>query len=117
MWYILALYFLFSVPTISTLISLNWTDDDNGDHCLGIRDTISHRWEEVGDLLGLTSGRLEGIKLERLGDVTMCCRDVLVDWLSRNQSDYPTTWEGVLRLLKNMKLSTTAQDLQNALKV
>ena len=80
-----------------------------------IRDKISPRWVEAGDLLGLTDERLKGIKMERLGDVSMCCHDVLKDWLHDNQGEYQTTWEGVVQLLKDMNLSVAAQQLQNSL--
>ena len=53
--------------------------------------------------------------MQRLGDVSMCCRDVLVDWLNENQGGYPATWVGVVQLLEDMKLSAAALQLKNAL--
>ena len=53
--------------------------------------------------------------MQRRGDVSMCCRDVLLDWLDDNQGNYPATWEGVVQLLKDMEHSAIAQQLQNAL--
>ena len=52
--------------------------------------------------------------MQRPGDVGMCCRDDLVDWLHDNQDGYPTTWEGVVQLLEDMDLSAAAQLLKNA---
>ena len=68
----------------------------------------------AGDLLGLTTERLQVIRMQRPGDVGMCCRDVLVDWLHDNQGGYPPTWEGVVQLLEDMDLSAAAQLLKNA---
>ena len=68
----------------------------------------------AGDLLGLTTERLQVIRMQIPGDVGMCCRDVLVDWLRDNQGGYPTTWEGVVQLLEDMDLSAAAQLLKNA---
>ena len=53
--------------------------------------------------------------MQRLGDVGMCCRDVLVDWLHENQGGYQTTWEGVVQLLEDMDLSAAAQLVKKAL--
>ena len=53
--------------------------------------------------------------MQRLGDVSMCCRDVLVDWLHENQGGYPATWVGVVQLLEDMKHSAAALQLKNAL--
>ena len=105
-----------SIPslTISNLTCLRWTDKGQV-RILKIRKKISPRWEEAGDLLGLTVERLKGIHEQRPGDAGMCCRDVLVDWLHKNQGGYPATWKGVVQLLEDMDLFDTAQQLQNAL--
>ena len=100
--------------SISNLTCLRWTNIGQT-QILKIREKISPRWEEAGDLLGLTTERLKGIEVHRRGDVGMCCRDVLVDWLRENQGDYPATWEGVVQLLQDMDLSAAAQLLKIAL--
>ena len=94
---------------------MRWTDQNGEAHVIKIRDNISLKWIEAGDLLGLSSERLKGIDLQRRGDVSMCIRDVLVDWLHGNQGSYPTTWEGVVHLLEDMELSALAQQLKIAL--
>ena len=100
--------------SISNLTCLRWTDKGQA-QILKIREKISPRWEEAGDLLGLTTERLKLIDMHRRGDVGMCCRDVLVDWLHENQGSYSATWEGVVQLLEDMNLSAAAQQLKNAL--
>ena len=100
--------------TISNLTCLRWTDKGQT-RILKVREKISPRWEEAGDLLGLTSECLKGIDIHRRGDVGMSCRDVLVYWLHENLSGYPATWEGVVQLLEDMDLSAAAQQLKNAL--
>ena len=100
--------------SISNLTCLRWTDKGQV-QIIKIREKISPRWEEAGDLLGLTVERLKGIDMHRRGDVGMCCRDVLVDWLHENQGDYPATWEGVVQVLEDMDLSAAALQLKKAL--
>ena len=98
--------------SISNLTSLRFTDQNGQVRIVKVRENISPRWEEAGDLLGLTPERLKGIDLHRRGDNGMCCRDVFVDWLHENQGGYPTTWEGVLQLLEDMDLSSCANILK-----
>ena len=101
-----------SSPSISNLTILRFTDQNGQDRTVKVLEKISPSWEELGDLLGLTSEHLKGIELNRRRDIRMCCRDVLVDWLHENQCDYPTTWEGVLHLLEDLELSAIAYILK-----
>ena len=108
---------LLAVPlTLRTITLYNWTDENGQPKSLRILDEISSRWTEVGDLLGLSSARLEGIEEHRLRNVRSCCRDVLHDWIQDNQGFYPVSWEGLICLLKGMKLAILAKELENALR-
>ncbi len=78
---------------------------------------MSVKWDDAGDLLGLTSARLQGISSQRQGDVRQCCRDVLIDWIKNGSSYYPPTWDGLIKLLVHLKLSSTADTLKLALKM
>ncbi len=95
---------------------LVWTDTDGQPQILRVRDEMSVKWEEVGDLLGLTPARLHGIDCRRRGDVRQCCRDVLTDWIKDGSSDYPPTWDGLIKLLIDLELSSIADTLKLALK-
>ena len=92
-----------------------WTDENDKPKSLRILEEISSRWTEAGDLLGLSPARLEGIEVHRLRDARSCCRDVLNDWIQDNRGSYPVSWEGLICLLKDMKLTVLAKDLENAL--
>ncbi len=74
-------------------------------------------WDDAGDLLGLTPARLQCIDSQRRGDVRQCCRDVIIDWIKDGSPHYPSTWEGLIKLLVNLKLSSTADTLKLALKM
>ena len=80
---------------------------------LWILDEISSRWTEAGDLLGLSPAHLDGIEEHRLRDARLCCRDVLQDWIQDNQGSYPVSWEGLICLLKDMKLIVLAKEVQS----
>ena len=110
--------YLFIVPdfSIKNLTLLIWTDSNGQSQELRLCDELSARWQEAGDLLELSPSRLVGIEVHRHCDARMCCREVLLDWLKMDGGSYSVNWEGMLCLLKNMKLSALAVTLQGALK-
>ena len=107
----------FIVPDFSLkkLSLLKWTDSNGQPQELRLLDELSARWQEVGDLLELSPSRLDGIEVQRRCDARMCCRDVLLDWLKMDEGSYSVNWDGMLCLLKDMKLSALARILQEAL--
>ncbi len=94
---------------------LKWTDKDGQPQTLKVKDQMSVKWEEVGDLLELTPARLRGIDSERRGIVRRCCRDVLMDWIKNGSPHYPPTWDGLIQLLIDLELSSIADTLKLAL--
>ncbi len=96
---------------------LEWTDKDGQPRTLRVKDEMSVKWEEVGDLLELTPARLQGIDGQRRGEVRRCCRDVLMDWIRNGSLRYPPTWDGLIKLLINLELSSIADTLKLALKM
>ena len=112
------MYLFFIAPDFSlkNFTLLEWTDSNGQRQELRLRDELSDRWQDVGDLLGLPSSRLGGIKQQNQGNAEMCCREVLLDWLKMDKCSYPVNWAGMLCLLKNVKLSALAVTLQGALK-
>ena len=108
---------LLAVPlTLGDITLYKWTDENGQPKSLRILDEISSRWTEAGDLLRLSLARLEDIEVHRLRNARSCCRDVLHDWIQDNQSSYPVNWEGFICLLKDMKLTVLAKELENALR-
>ena len=109
---------LLAVPLALQTITLHkWTDENGQPKSLRILDEISSRWTEAGDLLGLSPARLEGIEEHRLRNARSCCRDVFIDWIQDNQGSYPVSWEGLICLLMDMKLTILAKELQSAFRI
>ncbi len=77
---------------------------------------MNAKWNDAGDLLGLTPACLQSIDSQHRGDVRQCCRDVLIDWIKDGSPYYPPTWDGLIKLLVHLKLSTIADTLKLALK-
>ena len=96
---------------------LEWTDRDGQPQTLRVRDEMSVKWDDAGDLLGLTPARLQGIGSHRRGDVRQCCRDVLIDWIKDGSPHYSSTWKGLIKLLEHVKLWSTTNTLKIALKM
>ena len=101
--------------TLQHLTLLKWTDSNSKNHSLRLRDELSSRWRDVGDLLGVDSSRQDGIHAQRMGDVRLCCRDILLDWLQMEDKSYPPSWEGLLVLLEDLELNNVAKKLNEAL--
>ncbi len=100
---------------MKNLIVLTWTNKDGQTETLRLRDGMISRWHDVGHLVDISASRLEGIFIHRLGDVRLCCQDVLQEWISHRSSDYPATWEGLLKILRNLDLNSCADSLERAL--
>ncbi len=100
--------------TMKKLIILKWTDKSGQPKTLRLRDEMSPKWREAGELLDLTAANLECISAKHHGDVRECLRDVLRDWV-QSDSDYPATWGGLLSLLDDLQLHACAKSLQAAL--
>ena len=66
-------------------------------------------------MLELSPSPLDGIEVQHRCDARMCCRDVFLDWLKMDGGSYSVNWDGMLCLLKDMKLSALARILQEAL--
>ncbi len=100
---------------LKTLILLKWTDKDGRPEKLKLRDAMIHKWHDAGLLLDLSAPRLDGILTYRQGDVRLCLKDVLQEWINRGSSDYPATWGGLLILLRDLDLNSCAESLKAAL--
>ncbi len=100
---------------LKTLILLKWTDKDGRPEKLELRDAMIHKWHDAGLLLNLGAPRLYSILTYRLGDVRLCLKDVLQDWINSGLSDYPATWNGLLNLLRDLHLNSCAESLKAAL--
>ncbi len=100
---------------MKNLIVLTWTNKDGQTETLRLRDDMISRWRDVGHLVDISASRLDGISAHRLGDVRQCCQDVLQEWISRGSSDYPATWEGLLKILRSLELNSCADSLERAL--
>ena len=110
-------FVLVSDFSILNLTLLKWTDDEDQIQRLRLRDELCSKWRDAGILLGVSSGRLNGIFTYRLGDLQLCCSDVLLEWLQKAEmSSYSASWDGLLDLLEDLELIDVATKLRMAIK-
>ena len=79
---------------------------------LRILEDVCSQWTDIGDLIGLSLGRLNAIEKDRRGISADCCRDVFYDWLKQEEGRrYPVSWDGVCQLLNDLKVSAVAKQI------
>ena len=78
-------------------------------------DEIAHKWRDIGQLLDIPHGMLEGISMKYQHDPKECCRSVLAKWLENPPSDYPPIWQGLFDLLEDSQLGQVVTELKTAL--
>lgn len=77
-----------------------------------ILSEICNEWKVIGDLIGLSPSTMEAIETKRPSDPEECCRAVFIEWMKSNNLNYPATWEALIKVLEDMKIS---EDIKEAL--
>lgn len=80
-----------------------------------LMDKIETKWRDIGHLAGLLLTQLDSIATEHRDKPTECCRAVLGKWMENPPSDYPTTWDGLIELLDDCKLTSAVKELKTVL--
>ena len=82
---------------------------------LEIIKTVCKDWRYIGQLLGQSMGELDGY-WERSPDYSTCCSRVFDCWINNNgHPSYPLSWEGLYKLLRDIKHGRVANELKKAL--
>ena len=83
---------------------------------LRIKEMICNKWREIGYLLEISEPVLESWEIKHKEDSLKCIDSVMNRWLQCPTDEYPVSWEGLKKLLKDVKLSEVAQDIKLALR-
>ena len=93
-----------------------WKDESGAEQELRIINRISDKWRDVATLLGLGVCQMDGIQRESFMNAEQCCLRVFDDWIMKNgTTDYPLTWSGLHKLLKDIEHNAIAEDMKRAL--
>ena len=83
--------------------------------CFRLVQHVSTAFDSFGVLLGFTINQLEGWKIQYQGNLTLCWNKMIECWLIQNGTpEYPATWEGLYKLLKDAEFPTKADKLRTA---
>lgn len=102
--------------TFAQLKVIKWKDDIGETQRFYLIDIIQDHWRDIGDLLDISSEEQDSLSAQYEKDDAKCCRAVLDKWMKAPSSTYPVTWEGVMELLEDIKLSEVVSDLKAVLR-
>ncbi len=95
---------------------MKWDDSQGQSKEIRIIEESSHKWRNMGHLLGIPSAKLTSYETARLNRNEACCEDVLLYWLcGRGSQEYSVTWDGFHELLEDIDLVALAEKLSQAL--
>jgi hypothetical protein len=80
-----------------------------------LMEKIETKWRDIGQVAGLSLAQLESIEIEHREKPTECCRAVLGKWLENPPKEYPITWDGLIELLEDCKLTQAVKELRSVL--
>lgn len=104
--------YVVATPTLKQLTILKWKDKHGQTQILRILEDVCSKWKKIGDLIDLTSGRLDIIGDDCRDKPEDCCREVFNDWLKQGeQGPNPMTWDNVCTLLEDLKFSRIAEEI------
>ena len=98
-----------------TLFLIKWKDSHGQIQKYYPINKISHKWRDIGVLVGLSLAELNNISAKHSEDAKRCCEAVLEKWLDSPPHHYPTTWQGLLEVLEDSQLSRVVSELKNIL--
>ena len=76
---------------------------------------IQMKWKDIGRRLGIGSAVLTGYESRHRGDIVEQCQEVFSHWRNAGAENYPFTWNGVLKILRDVEMGKVADRLEKAL--
>ena len=94
-----------------------WKDKSGAERQLKIVEEISSKWQDLAILLGLSMSQIDGIQKQCLLEAEQCCLRVFDHWIISNGefTNYPITWSGLHKLLKDIGHRAVAELMKTAL--
>ena len=99
------------ILSMKTLTLIKWKNSEGTEQKLRIVRSISSKWRNIGNLLGVSHAVLETI-YSRYQDLEEYCDAVLRNWLDNGSTDYPSTWNGLIKLLDDADCAQVAETLR-----
>lgn len=86
-----------------------------GKHRFELVKKVSTKWRELGLLVELESNTLDEYWSQSQSSASLCWERVMQVWLDgQGEEDYPVTWEGLCRMLRDIRCPHVADELMEA---
>ena len=110
------LYYCTALPVEMRYLELiEWTSPAGVLQEYRLVEHVSAKWRQFGRQLNLTEDTLDGWHTEALAVVRRCWEKVMQAWLGgQGQREYPPTWEGLYKLLRDVKKEAVVPVLREA---
>lgn len=112
-------FYAVTSPNITALTLISYTSAEGMEEDVQIIPELNSMWFDVGVTLGQSTEDLNnyGAMALATSNKYFCCQRVFSKWLKSEDSDgqYPVTWAGVYKLLRDMRRDNIAAKLQEAL--
>ena len=99
-------------PNSANMTLIIWRDERGEEKQFRLKQSIMHRWRDVGDLV--VPRQLLDVWANDNRDAKARCTAVLSYWLDHPPRHYPATWEGLYKLLDHSELGQVATELKQA---
>ena len=93
---------------------MKYTSSDGQQKHFRLIDNIQEHWREIGILMGIELPVLNDFEFN-CRNLKEQCRKVLETWLTQGSENYPVTWNGMLNVLKDVKLGEISCQLEKVL--
>ena len=101
--------------SLNTLALIKWRNREGRERTFRLADKVSSKWRDLGLRLSIEPAILDGWENQYQRDASRCWGKVMGEFITRGGTgDYPSTWEGVYQLLKDIKCGGIARDLKEA---
>ena len=99
--------------TLSNLLSLDWEEHGVEKH-FSLRSRVSAKWRDLGMRLDITFNDLQGFSYKYQMDFNECWMQVMQRWLDGCSWSYHPTWDGLYKLLEDIRKPAIARELKDA---
>ena len=83
---------------------------------LRIIDDASHKWKDIANLICSSVNITHVLEEKFRGDSNECLKQTFIEYfINKKPQGYTQDWNGLIELLKDVKLETLAKDIKPAL--
>ncbi len=101
--------------SLNTLYLFKWRNREGRERTFRLMDKVSSKWLDLGLRLSIEPAILYGWENQYQRDASRCWDKVMWELIaSGGTEEYPSTWEGVYQLLKDIECGGIADDLKEA---